>query len=249
MELIKITGSKSWINGSGNKDSAKFGIFLCPVCKKEVEKSVSHGIRANSCGIKECRKETFRANTNNKGNTKDKKVSDLKYYTTIKEKHRQLCLSYNMCERWKVLKNFLEDIYEEYKSAREFCDTVVFYVINEDEEVNKDNYELRKVQKFKDYIPSDCDKNKYIYIVKAGKHTKIGITKNLQNRFKEIQTANPYLLELVFTKIVKNSASVEKSIHKEYSNFHILGEWFILSDNQINDIINKLFQIDLQLLS
>ena len=36
MELIREIGSKSWINKSGNKDTAKFGIFLCPVCKKEL---------------------------------------------------------------------------------------------------------------------------------------------------------------------------------------------------------------------
>ena len=35
MELVREIGSKSWINKSGNKDTAKFGIFLCPVCKKE----------------------------------------------------------------------------------------------------------------------------------------------------------------------------------------------------------------------
>ena len=70
MELIKETGSKSWINKSGKKDSKKFGIFLCPVCKKEVEKSLSHGKRANSCGDNSCRKEMFRPNKSNIGNTK-----------------------------------------------------------------------------------------------------------------------------------------------------------------------------------
>ena len=243
MELIKETGSKSWISGSGKNDSKKFGLFLCPVCKKEVEKPLSKGKIANSCGDNSCRKEMFRPNKNNIGNRKDNKISDLKYYTTIKEKHRQLCLTYNVCERWKTLKNFIDDVYEEYKLLREESETVIFYVINDELELNKDNYELRKVNNFKKYNPSKDDINKYVYIIKAGKHTKVGISKNLQNRFKEIQTANPYVLELVFTKIVDNAQAVEKSIHKEYSNFHILGEWFILSDKQINDIMNHLLSL------
>ena len=68
MELIKETGSKSWINKSGKKDSKKFGIFLCPNCKKEVEKPLRQGTSAFSCGNKSCRKEMFNANPNNPGN-------------------------------------------------------------------------------------------------------------------------------------------------------------------------------------
>ena len=70
MQLVKELGSKSWINSSGKKDSKTFGLFLCPSCSKEVEKPLSQGKSANSCGDKECRKSTFRANPNNKGNTK-----------------------------------------------------------------------------------------------------------------------------------------------------------------------------------
>lgn len=64
MELIRELGSRSWINKSGKKDSKKFGIFLCPSCKQEVEKPLFKGKIANSCGSKECRKEMFRPNPN-----------------------------------------------------------------------------------------------------------------------------------------------------------------------------------------
>ena len=52
MELIKETGSKSWINSNGKKDSKTFGLFLCPSCNKEVEKPLRQGISAFSCGNK-----------------------------------------------------------------------------------------------------------------------------------------------------------------------------------------------------
>ena len=52
MQLVKELGTKSWINSSGKKDSKTFGLFLCPSCNKEVEKPLSQGKSANSCGYK-----------------------------------------------------------------------------------------------------------------------------------------------------------------------------------------------------
>jgi ribosomal protein L37AE/L43A len=47
MELIKKTRSKK-IAGQ----LKTFGLFLCPICKKEVEKRLQHGILQKSCGCK-----------------------------------------------------------------------------------------------------------------------------------------------------------------------------------------------------
>jgi len=45
MELIKDLGTRLM-----NKTWVRFGLFLCPFCLKEIEKSMSHGKRDKSCG-------------------------------------------------------------------------------------------------------------------------------------------------------------------------------------------------------
>ena len=136
MELIKELGSRSWINGSGKKDSSKYGLFLCPSCNKEVEKALRKGIVASSCGNKECRKSTFKANPNNIGNTKfiknekiickstDSNMKSLNriYYSMMDRNKKEKNKAYKyyglqgtiVCDRWHDRKNFIIDMYEEY---------------------------------------------------------------------------------------------------------------------------------------
>lgn len=45
MELIRKLGTKRI-----GKKMVRFGIFYCPECKKEVEKSFTHGVRQKHCG-------------------------------------------------------------------------------------------------------------------------------------------------------------------------------------------------------
>jgi len=54
MELIKLTQSKL-SNPSNLKSSRRFGIFECPVCLKQIEKSLTSGNKAKTCGDNECR--------------------------------------------------------------------------------------------------------------------------------------------------------------------------------------------------
>lgn len=240
MELIKITGSKSWTNGSGNKDSAKFGIFLCPVCKKEVEKSLSHGKRANSCGDNSCRKEMFRPNKSNVGNKRSFRISDIQYYSAIKERYRQICLEYTVCNEWKIFKNFVDDMHEQYIDARKISDKLYFIVHDENKIVDKNNCEFKPAIKYQEYPNSDCKNKKYIYIVKADIYTKIGITNNIANRMCSIQTCNPFVVELIFALEIKDALATEQKIHLSLNEYNVLGEWFKLEHKQISDIISSL---------
>ena len=167
MELIREIGSKSWINKSGNKDTAKFGIFLCPVCKKEIEKSLSHGKRANSCGDNSCRKEMFRPNKSNIGNTKfikDNTIlckstnSNMKSLQRIYSAMMDRCYNENnksfihygaqgieVCERWHNRKNFIIDMYEEYDK-----------MYNESDGQMRNKPSIDRIDPFKGYNPENC---------------------------------------------------------------------------------------------
>lgn len=240
MELIKELGSRSWINGSGKKDSSKYGLFLCPSCKQEVEKALRKGIVASSCGSKECRKSTFKANPNNKGNSKENRISDIKYYNAIKERYRQICLNYAICKEWKNFKNFVDDMHESYVACREISDKLSFIVYDENKIVDKNNCEFKPLVKYHEY-PNSLDANKkYIYIVQSDIYTKIGITNNIANRMCSIQTCNPFVIELVFAVEIEDAFNIEQDIHSSLKEYNVLGEWFKLTTKQIGDIISHI---------
>jgi len=141
MELLQELGSRSWINGAGKKDSRKFGLFQCPVCKENVEKSLSHGKRDKNCGSKECRKATFNPNVNisiingvevnTSGRFKHGYSRD-PYYKTFKRIHSSMkhrCSNPNderyssyggagisVCDRWQSVSNFAIDMFLSYKA-------------------------------------------------------------------------------------------------------------------------------------
>jgi hypothetical protein len=82
-----------------------------------------------------------------------------------------------------------------------------------------------------------------LYIIRCGDTQlfKIGISKNSNNRIKQLQTGNPNKLKLLFDfkindKYNVSASQIESTIHhfiKEYNNKHVLNEWFKLTDNEV----------------
>lgn len=50
MKLIRRLGTRKVISKNRKEYISPLGLFLCPYCNKEVEKSLSHGKRDKSCG-------------------------------------------------------------------------------------------------------------------------------------------------------------------------------------------------------
>jgi len=70
------------------------------------------------------------------------------------------------------------------------------------------------------------------YIIKdASGLFKIGKSKNIERRIKALQTSNP-TIELVLTI----EGDIELNLHEKYAALRVKGEWFKLSELQINEI-------------
>jgi hypothetical protein len=67
----------------------------------------------------------------------------------------------------------------------------------------------------------------FIYFAKSGRYVKIGISKNPQNRMKELQIGNPNKIELLH--FFKGETFSEKFLHKRFRKYHCRGEWFKFS--------------------
>ena len=76
-----------------------------------------------------------------------------------------------------------------------------------------------------------------IYFIRSGNKgpIKIGYTdENFDQRFKSLQTGNPYKLKLV--GMIEGDALKEAELHRKFEKHHIRGEWF-KSDREIIDYI------------
>ena len=78
--------------------------------------------------------------------------------------------------------------------------------------------------------------SEFVYFIKNTETNrfKIGRTKNVEERLCQLQTGND--CPLVLYKIIpsENSAELETSLHNKFADYHIRGEWFSISEEQIN---------------
>lgn len=88
------------------------------------------------------------------------------------------------------------------------------------------------------------DEGKQIYFITDGKFVKIGISNDVNQRLKALQTANPRQLELLYS--IKGDSLLEESLHGIFTNSRVKGEWFEL-DESIYSFINlfKLYDYSL----
>ena len=65
-----------------------------------------------------------------------------------------------------------------------------------------------------------------LYIIQAtcGGPIKIGVAIDVNSRIKQLQTGNPYELQIV--AVYKNAGQFESAIHKMFQLYRLEGEWF-----------------------
>ncbi len=76
----------------------------------------------------------------------------------------------------------------------------------------------------------------HIYVVESRGKFKIGKTKHLRSRLKKYVTENPDEVKTVHVFDGDDRELEEARIHKKFSQKRIHGEWFALSDEDLNYI-------------
>lgn len=76
----------------------------------------------------------------------------------------------------------------------------------------------------------------YIYIIECNQYYKIGKTKNIKSRLWTIQADTPYEINLIYNKEFPDYHTIEKELHKKFKHIHHKGEWFKLTNEDINYI-------------
>ena len=80
-----------------------------------------------------------------------------------------------------------------------------------------------------------------IYVLKTcDNFYKIGISFDPDQRLKNIQTANPFLVKLIYKKPFTKAFKKEQIIHEILKGKKMKGEWFKLNGEEIKKIISWL---------
>jgi hypothetical protein len=82
--------------------------------------------------------------------------------------------------------------------------------------------------------------NKFIYILKSREYYKIGITKDVAKRMRELQTGNPIQHLFVCSSFFNDAPKIEKLLHETFAEYQIQGEWFELPSSKLEELIELL---------
>lgn len=86
--------------------------------------------------------------------------------------------------------------------------------------------------------PADLSSKQKLYLIRRGLTDvyKIGISVDPKHRMKSIQSSNSEKLSLVHTVKANSARELELSLHKEFDDNRLNGEWFELNESQVDFI-------------
>jgi len=77
----------------------------------------------------------------------------------------------------------------------------------------------------------------FVYFLEyEGQGVKIGYTRNLTSRIKQLQIASPFKLNLRFYIETSEPELVEHSLHEQYKDKCLNGEWFDITKEDIKEL-------------
>lgn len=111
-------------------------------------------------------------------------------------------------------------------------DDLIYYCERYTDEEVKSVNELRR-KNLENYIKSISSTNKstksnkcgFVYVLKCANKYKIGYSKDVERRIKQLDT-RPFRLELVFKVYSDNAYNIEQILHDSLTEYKAEGEWY-----------------------
>lgn len=79
-------------------------------------------------------------------------------------------------------------------------------------------------------------KNKFVYLLQANDHYKIGVSLSVAERVKQLQTANPHPIQTVHYVEVSDYVGLEAYLHQIMATKRTSGEWFRLDQWEVSAV-------------
>ena len=109
---------------------------------------------------------------------------------------------------------------------------------NQKRKMELDAYVSGEWKKFNEITNSTnkLKKEGYVYLFECGGKYKIGYSKNVERRIKNLDY-RPFDINLVAkSEFIENAYDIEQQLHLEYQNNKITGEWYELSTHQVEEL-------------
>ena len=145
-------------------------------------------------------------------------------------------------------------IYREYEMTEDGFNFIALGFTGEKAEIYKIKY-IQAFSKMKEYIinmfkarlienvlPQDNRNRQFVYIIENVDNgaIKIGVGNNPEKRLNQLQTGSVSELALVYTSyICSNAFEIENKVHKYFKDFHIRGEWYNVSKDNVINFLEK----------
>ena len=108
-----------------------------------------------------------------------------------------------------------------------------------EEEIEEHNEIIKRIREERKNNPYAPPKTGFIYFASNGKHVKIGLTtRSIEERLEEIkkQVCPKDVLKVIHTIKTDDVNRTEQSFHTEFKDKRIKGEWFKLTEKDIQEI-------------
>jgi hypothetical protein len=78
-------------------------------------------------------------------------------------------------------------------------------------------------------------KNATIYVLGCGEHVKIGVTRDIAKRIRQLEAANPLPIVLLGKRTVPLASMLitEAWLHQRFATYRVRGEWFLVSADDV----------------
>lgn len=116
---------------------------------------------------------------------------------------------------------------------------IKFAKLHNNQEIERYNNKRKKefYNQIISWVKTPKEKPKgYIYIMECGGKYKIGLSKDVERRKKELDK-RPFAVNIVYkSPLIEDIYEIEKELHYRFENKKINGEWFNIDNNDIEFI-------------
>lgn len=129
---------------------------------------------------------------------------------------------------------------KEWDLLKGVMDTYFMHYSDDEIEYRNKQAQIERMQETQHLMNSKEESEKkpgFVYFLEyEGQGVKIGYTRNLTSRIKQLQIASPFKLNLLFYIETSEPESVEHQLHEHYKDKCLNGEWFNIAKEDITEL-------------